>query len=162
MEIVNKVKNILNSMTGLKTVLYQSGFSANVTLDRKETPAAVLYLLTDFDIDIQHGTSKESAELEIFFCDRTRFDITGDQKDAIINNCTDLAKEFISKLLAEKTLYINQDSIHCKCSYGKFDTFVAGVSIELRIEEKQGSCLYIEPEPEPEPEPNEDNTQNEG
>lgn len=158
MEIVNKVKDILNTIDGLKTVLYQSGFSANVTLDRKETPAAVLYLLTDFDIDIQHGTSKESAELEILFCDRTRFDITGDQKDTIINNCTDLAKEFISKLLAEKTLYINQDSIHCKCSYGKFDTFVAGVSVELRIEEKQGSCLYIEPEPEPD----EDNTQNEG
>lgn len=158
MEIIDKVKTILNSITGLKTVLYQSGFSANVTLDRKETPAALLYLLTDFDIDIQHGTSKESAELEIFFCERTKFDITGDQKDTIINNCTALAKEFISKLLAEKTLYINQDSIHCKCSYGKFDTFVAGVSVELRIEERQGSCLYIEPEPEPD----EDNEENEG
>lgn len=160
MEIVNKVKDILNSIEGLKTVLYQSGFSANVTLDRKETPAALLYLLTDFDIDLSNGLSKESCDLEIFFCERTKFDITGDQKDTIINNCTALAKEFISKLLAEKTLYINQDSIHCKCSYGKFDAFVAGVSVELRIEERQGSCLYIEPEPDYEP--NADNTQNEG
>lgn len=146
MEIVNKVKNILDSMTGLKTVLYQSGFSANVTLDRKETPAALLYLLTDFDVDIQHGTSKESADLEIFFCERTKFDITGDQKDTIITNCTNLAKEFISKLLAEKSLYVNQDSIHCKCTYGRFDCMVAGVSIELKLEERQGSCLYIEPD----------------
>jgi len=148
MEIVDKVKTILNSITGLKTVLYQSGFSANVSMDRKDTPAAILYLLTDFDVDIQHGTSKESAELEVFFCERTKFDITGDQKDTIINNCTALAKEFISKLLVEKTLYINQDTIHCKCTYGKFDCMVAGVSVELKIEERQGSCLYIEPEPD--------------
>ncbi len=141
MEIIDKVKNILDSMTGLKTVLYQSGFSANVTLDRKETPAAVLYLLTDFDVDIHHGTSKESADLEILFCERTKFDITGDQKDTIITNCTALAKEFISKLLQDKSLYINQDSIHCKCAYGRFDCMVAGVSIELKIEEKQGQCL---------------------
>jgi len=148
MIITDKILSILRSMESLKTVLYQSGFSANVSMDRKDTPAAILYLLTDFDVDIQHGTSKESAELEVFFCERTKFDITGDQKDTIINNCTALAKEFISKLLAEKTLYINQDTIHCKCTYGKFDCMVAGVSVELKIEERQGSCLYIEPEPD--------------
>lgn len=141
MTIVDKVKNILDSMTGLKTVLYQSGFSANVTLDRKETPAAILYLLTDFDVNISTGLSKESCDLEIFFCERTKFDITGDQKDVIIDNCTTLAKEFISKLFQENSLYINQDTIHCKCTYGKFDCMAAGVSIELKIEEKQGQCL---------------------
>lgn len=147
MIIIDKVLTILRSITSIKTVLYQSGFSSNVTLDRKEGPIALTYLMTDYDIDISKGVAKESTNIEIFFCNRTQFDITGDKKDSLMNEMSLIAREFLSKLLADKDIYVVDDSIRVRCSYGKFDCHVAGVSLNLRLEERQGDCIYIEPEP---------------
>ena len=162
MIIIDKVLTILRSMTSIKTVLYQSGFSANVTLDRKEGPIALTYLMTDYDIDISKGVAKESTNIEIFFCNRTKLDITGDQKDTLINGMSLIAREFLSKLLADKAIYVVDDSIKVRCNYGKFDCFVAGVSLNLRLKERQGDCIYTEPEPEPTNNQGGNNEENEG
>lgn len=164
MIITDKILSILRSMSSIKTVMYDNNFSANQRVDRAEMPGALLYTNTDYNVNISKGYQKESCEVEIFFFDVAQFDSKGETKDIIVTNQSEIAKEFLAELLKDKSLRILSDDIKFKSCWGKWDKFVVGISLEFTIEEKQGSCLYIEPEPEPEPdyEPNEDNTQNEG
>ena len=150
MKLVTKVRTILSSMiptnpplTGpyLKYAMYDSGFSGNIRIDRNPTPAALFYLLSDWDLDITNATVKESANIEVFFFDVCDFNTTGEKKDIIIQNMEILAKDFISRILDDHTIRIVSDSIRIQSSYGKFDKFCVGVSVNLKIEERQASCL---------------------
>ena len=153
MKLVNKVKTILSGMvpstqpqTGpyLKTVMYDSGFSANVRIDRNPTPAALFYLLSDWNLDVTTQTVRESANIEVFFFDVCQLDAKGETKDAIIQNMEILAKDFISRILEDKSIRMVGDSVRIQSSYGKFDKFCVGVAVNLKIEEKQASCLQYE------------------
>ena len=141
MVLSDKVLDILNDMESIETVIYDSGFSANVRLDRKATPAAILYLMTDWELDISKGVLKESADMEVFFCKRAEHDIKGEDKDIIVTETYELAKEFLGLLLEDKTITVVDDSIKMRATYGKFDSFVVGCSLHIKIEERQGSCL---------------------
>ena len=160
MIIPTKVLEILETMRvagDISTIMYDSPNSANVRLDDSPEPIALLYLISDWDIDIEHGVSKEIATVKLFFAKRAEFDVKGEEKDLIVSEMSLLGREFISNLLAEHDLRVVDDVIHMRNVWGKYDSFVCGVEISVKIEQKQGSCLYVEPEPEPEPEPNEDN-----
>lgn len=150
MTLVTKVLDILNGMIPttppssgpyLKTVMYDSGFSANVRIDRKPVPAALFYLLSDWSLDVSTSTVKESAEIEVFFFDVCDFNATGEKKDEIIQDMEILAKDFISAILADSTMKLVSDKVRIQSSYGKFDKFCVGVAVNLRIEEKQAHCL---------------------
>lgn len=152
MTLVNKIKSILESISGVKTVIYDSGFSANQRIDRKPTPAALLYLLTDWSIDVSKGTAKEAAEAEVFFFDASKLDATGEQKDITVNEMETLALEFIAKVMSEKSISVKDDTIRMRSTYGKFDKFCVGVSVHIKLEEKQGTCIDdLIPTPTPNP-----------
>lgn len=141
MIITDKILSILRSMESLKTVIYDSGFSSNVRIDRQEDPIGLLYLLTDWNLDISSGIKKEIAEIEVFFCKRAKFDVKGEEKDVIVTEMASIAEDFISRVLADNTIKVVDDSITMRSSWGKFDAFCVGTSVKIRIEEKQGSCL---------------------
>lgn len=167
MIIVDKIRAILNTMLPpenpvegadyVKTVFYTSSWDSNLRIDRKPTPLALLLLISDWTIDISRGTKKESGELQVFFADRAKFDSTGEQKDVIVKRMEELATEFIAKVMADKSIRIIDDSVKMRSSYGSWDTFVVGVSVTMRIEEKRGSCLPEPTIPTPEPEPEDGN-----
>lgn len=151
MIIVDKIRTILNSMLPpqtpvegteyVKYVMYDSSFSANVRIDRNPSPIALLYLLSDWQIDVSRGTKKEGAEIQVFFADRAKFDCKGEDKDSIVKRMETLALDFISRVLAEKSLAVVDDTVKMRSSYGQFDAFMVGVSVTLRLEERQGSCI---------------------
>lgn len=141
MVLTDKILDILNSMDSIETVMYDSGFSANVRIDRKPTPAALLYLLTDWTLDISKGSAKEGAEIEVFFFERADFDQKGEEKDVIVSNMGAIARDFIAQLFLDKSISVKDNRILMRSSYGKFDAFCVGVSVHLTIEERQGSCL---------------------
>lgn len=141
MVLVQKILNILNNINDLETVMYDSGFSANVRIDRKPLPAALFYLLNDWTLDATMTTVKESANIQVFFFDTCNFDAKGEEKDVIVQRMEDIAKEFIADVFADKSIVITDDKIRIQSSYGKFDKFCVGVSVQFRIEEKQASCL---------------------
>ena len=159
MVIIDKIKSILNDIDSIKSIIYDSGFSSNVRIDRSVDPIAILYLLTDWYLNISTGLQKEQADIEVFFCKRAKLDQKGEEKDIIVNECAEIAKEFIARVLEDKSIEVLDDSINMRSSYGRFDSFAVGVSVKIRLAEKQGTCIEV---PEPTPEPNEDNTQNEG
>lgn len=141
MVLTDKILDILNGMESIDTVMYDSGFSANVRIDRNPTPAALLYLLTDWNLNISKGAVRESAEMEVFFFDRASHDQKGEEKDVIVKRMEVIAREFLGLVLADSSIRLKDDVIKIRSSYGKFDTFVVGVSVHLTIEEKQASCL---------------------
>ncbi len=65
--LINKVLDILNNIESIQTVLFDNGHSSNVRIDRKPCPAALLYTLPEWFLDIGHGSSKERAEIQVFF-----------------------------------------------------------------------------------------------
>lgn len=157
--LINKVLDILNSTESIQTVLFDNGHSSNVRIDRKPTPAALLYTLPEWFLDIGQGSSKERAEIQVFFFERVNFDSKAEDKLNIFENMGEISREFIYRLLNDSTIRVIEDEIKITACYGEFDAFVAGCVVNITIEEKQGSCLYIEPEPTPEPD---ENTQQEG
>lgn len=159
MNLVDKILDTLEGINDINTVIYDNQFSSNLRIDRKPAPYAIMYLLTDWGLDISKGTSKEGADIQVFFCDTANFDAKGEEKDVIVNSMYSIAKQFIATLLEDNTIRVLDDSVRIRSSYGRYDKFVVGVSVQLRIEEKQGSCIYI---PEIEPEPDENNEENEG
>lgn len=160
--LTNKVLAILEDIAGIQTVMYDNGSSSNVRIDRRPTPAVLLYTLPDWTINISKGNAVESAEIQVFFFDRVNFDSKSEDKLTVFEDTEFLAREFIYRLLNDSTIKVIDDEIKITASYGSFDSFVAGCVVNIKIEEKQGSCIWTpEPEPEPTPEPD-DNTQQEG
>lgn len=141
MILTDKILAILREMNSVETVLYDSGFSANVRIDRKEGPYALLYLLTDWAIDVSKGTAKEAAEIEVFFFDKGNFDSTGEEKDVTVKAMSVIALEFVAKLMTDKTITVKDDTIKMRSTYGRYDKFCVGVSVHVNIEAKQGTCI---------------------
>ena len=157
--LINKVLDILDNIESIQTVLFDNGHSSNVRIDRKPTPAALLYTLPDWNLDISHGTTKESADIQVFFFDRTGLDVKAEDKLDIFENMGEIAREFIYRLLNDNTVRVLDDTVKITATYGEFDSFVCGCTVNLTIEEKQGECLYTEPEPTPESEETSENNE---
>ena len=154
--LTNKILAILNDIAGIQTVMFDNSHSANVRIDRNSTPAALLYTLPEWFLDIGHGSSKERAEIQVFFFDRVNFDSKAEDKLNTFENMGEISREFIYRLLNDSTIRVIDDSVKITAAYGSFDSFVAGCVVNLTIEEKQGSCIWT-PEPE-----TDENTQQEG
>lgn len=141
MQIVNNILHKLNSINGLETVLYESGFGTNLRIDRKPTPAAVLYLIQGFEIGLNGGIRKDNVDLEVFFFDRIDLSAKGEVVQAKMDELLPLVNSFVSLLVSDKTLVLNGDTIKAQAAYGQFDTHVCGWSLQLKVYEKQGHCI---------------------
>ena len=107
MVLVQKVLDILNSIEDIQTVIYDSGFSANVRIDRKPMPMALFYLLNDWSIDLSKSTAiKEAANIQIFFADTANFDAKGEDKDLIVMRMELIAREFIRRILEDRSIVV--------------------------------------------------------
>lgn len=141
MQLTNKILNILNSITGIKTVLYESGYGTNLRLDRRETPAAILYMLQEYTIDLAKGIKREIVDVEVFICDRCDLAAKGEVVQQKLDTLLPYVNQFVALLTSEKTLLLDGDSISVQMAYGKFDTNVCGYSLQFKASERQGGCI---------------------
>lgn len=151
MQITDKILEILNGMlctepevcsgSCLQTVIYDTEYSTNVRIDRKQTPAALFYSLPSFTVTGKNGLRKDSAEIEVFFFDRCTFAAKGETTKTVMDRVEPIALEFITRIMSEPTLVVENDNIEVVAAVGKFDANVAGWSVQMRITEKQGRCL---------------------
>lgn len=141
MQIIDKILNILHSISGIETVIYDTPFSTNVRLDRRETIAAILFMVQEFSIDITKGIRRESADIEIFFCDRVDLAAKGEIVQQKLDTLLPYVNQFIASVLNEKTLIVESETVNVKCAIGRFDCNVCGWSLEMKVAEKQGHCI---------------------
>lgn len=141
MQIVDNILRKLRSVNGLETVFHESGFGTNLRIDRKPTPAAVLYLIQGFEIGLNGGIRKDNVDLEVFFFDRIDLSAKGEAVQTKMDELLPLVNGFVSLLVSDKTLVLDGDTIKVQAAYGKFDTNVCGWSLQLKLTEKQGHCI---------------------
>ena len=145
MELVNKVLNILNSMSGVSTVLYESPYFSNIKVDRKPEPYGIVYLLQTVNLDLTNNL-KESTDIEVLFCKMVPLGADGEKQGEIVDDMMVLAKQFISLLKDEKSVVFG-DNVVIRTAYAKFDKNLTGVSVELTLTDRQSKCLdSVEPE----------------
>lgn len=141
MQIIDKILNILHSISGIETVMHDTSFSANVRLDRQSTPASILYMLNEFSVDTTKGIRRESVDLEIFFCDRVDLAAKGEVVQQKLDTLLPYVNQFISLVLNEKTLIVENETVNVKCAIGRFDCNVCGWSLEMKVAERQATCF---------------------
>lgn len=141
MQIVDNILSKLNNIEGLETVFYESGWDTNLRIDRKPTPAAVLYLIQGFEIGLNGGIRKDNVDLEVFFFDRIDLSAKGEAVQAKMDELLPLVNGFVSLLVSDKTLVLDGDTVKVQAAYGQFDTHVCGWSLQLKLAEKQGHCI---------------------
>lgn len=141
MLLINKILNILRSINGIKTVIHDSSYSTNVRLDRKETIAAIVFMLQEFNVSVKNGVKRESEEIEIFLCDRCDLAAKGEVVEGVLDGIKPVLNEFLTLVLNERSWVVDGDEINVKMSYGRFDCNVVGYSVELKLTERQGTCI---------------------
>jgi len=148
MVIVRHLTTILQNMVDdndslLKSFQYNDKPTANVKLDSKmEDITAILFQITDFELQTNRLTVREKADINISFLQKeSKLDAEGYEQDIIIDNTKDAALDFVKRLMDDKTLRIIDDTIDVKSVYLRSDSNRTGVNINLKIEQKQGECL---------------------
>ena len=141
MQITYKILNILRSINGIKTVIHDTSFSTNVRLDRRETIAAIVFMLQEFNVSVKNGVKRESEEIEIFLCDRCDLAAKGEVVEGGLDGIKPVLNEFLTLVLNERSWVVDGDEINVKMSYGRFDCNVVGYSVELKLTERQATCF---------------------
>ena len=148
MFIVRHLTGILQNMVEdpdslLKSYQYNDKPTANVRLDSKmEDITAILYQITDFQLQTNRLTVKEKADVNITFLEKeTKLDAQGTEQDIIIDNTKDVALDFLKRVISDKRLKIQDDTIDIKSVYLRSDSNRTGVNMTLKISEVQGQCL---------------------
>lgn len=148
MVIVDKITAILKAMEedtncDLASWQYEDKPTANVRLDgNKPSPTALLIQITNWEMPTDRLNIREKADINVTFLEKeSKMDSGGLQQDAIIDRMKDLAVDFISRLLADKTLKVLDDTVTVKSVFHRSDSNRTGVNISLEVEERQGRCL---------------------
>ena len=148
MIIVRKLTNILQQMVEdtdclLQSWQYNNMSKANVRLDSKlPNPTALLVQIADWTINLKMATKREASEISVFFLDKEpKLDNEALYQDITVDNCSDMAIDFIKRVKNETSLRIMEDTIKVKSVFYQSDSNRSGVCIQFRIEETQGECL---------------------
>lgn len=148
MIIVRKLTSILQEMTEdtdclLASWQYNNMSKANVRLDTKlPNPTALLVQISDWTLDLNYNTKREAAEVSVFFLEKEpKLDNEALYQDITVDNCADIAIDFIQRVKADRTLKIIDDTIKVKSVFYQSDSNRSGVCIQFRLEQRQGECI---------------------
>lgn len=147
MIIVRKLTNILQQMVEdtdclLASWQYNNMSKANVRLDNKlPNPTALLVQISDWELNLKLNTKREGAEISIFFLEKEpKLDNEALYQDITVDNCSDMAIDFIKRVKNNPTLRILDETIKVKSVFYQSDSNRSGVCVQMRIETKP-SCL---------------------
>lgn len=145
MEIVARIIGILDTMVSedvIKSRIYQTAAKTNVEIDYEKTPAAVMYCVSKWAIDLKLGIVRERAAIGIGFVKRQpQLDFDGESNETIVDECKVIAVDFIRRLKADDSLQIISDSVDCTTVYDEYDTNVTGVWVSVEVKDNGGECL---------------------
>lgn len=148
LKIVDVLRGILIEMTDdeeceLASWQYNDMATSNVKLDNKKpSPTAVFYQITDFVYDLTTGIKREKANVLVAFLQKeVKLDAEGLEQDKIIKKMSEIAFEFLKKVTEEGSLRVLNDKITLKSTFLRSDSNRTGVVMELELEEKSGTCF---------------------
>jgi hypothetical protein len=138
--IVNKIKNSVESITGLPCYYDDSG-RLNVKLDYLEYPLAFFTLINDGSLNIMNANYREVVDVAIFFIKPTTFDFESIENEAIIEECKGYALKWLNGLRLQGEL-MPEFVLNTTRVYNYGDTILTGYAINIRLQELIGeTCL---------------------
>ena len=148
MKIIRKINSILEDMVNdqdciLESYQYNNMSKANVVLDNKKpSPTALFVQVTDFVLDMSLINKREKMFVLISFLTKeNKLDSEATAQDALIEDMSGLAVEFVKRIKADKTLRILNEDLKFKSVFYKSDSNRTGVSLELELLDLEGECL---------------------
>ena len=129
----------MTSQHVIETVIYGSAFDANVRLDRKPDPAAVIYLLDSWVIDTEKFLKRKECDIAVYFCRRFNLDAKGEEIKAVMDTVENVVDIFVEEVLADSSMVVT--NVKAQSSYGKFDCNTCGYTVTFHAADKQGQCI---------------------
>lgn len=145
MTTIDTILQLLSEDTRIATVLYESPYSANLKIDRKPSPYAILYLVQSMDIDVRGSRYFRTLDIEVFFCEPTDLSADGGKVQAVCDRMMPCVEDFIHRL--RDTNMFEFDTAKCRTAVGRFDKNVSGLALEITLKEKLPYCFTELPEP---------------
>lgn len=145
MTTIDTILELLESDTHIATVLYESPYSANLKIDRKPSPYAIVYLVQSMDIDVRGSRYFRTLDLEVFFCKPTDLSADGYKVQAVCDNMLLRAEDFLHRL--KDTHLFEFEKVTMRQAVGRFDKNVTGIVCELDLKERFPVCFSELPEP---------------
>lgn len=144
MTIVNKIKQLCESVTGLP-FLYDSMGGLNVLLDNADYPCVYCTLLETTSVTNENGNIVEGVRVALVVCDKTEFDVGSIENESIIENCKAVANNILRNIRLTGALVL--DSINeAQRFYEQYDVLLTGYALNLNVSEIYGDTgCDIEP-----------------
>lgn len=139
MNTIDTILQLLADDSRIGTVLYESPWSANLKIDRRPAPYAIVYLVQSMDIDMRGFRYFRTLDLEIFFCSPTDLSADGGRIQAVCDDMMPIVECFLARLTETKMFEF--DSVTIRQAHGKFDKNVSGLALELTLKEKAPYCF---------------------
>lgn len=131
---------VTNTDSPLESWQYNTPSRANVENDYTQTPTAVMYCITDREINLT--IAREVAEVTVgFLTQQANIDFDGLDNEALIEQMHDVALDFIARICNDSRLEINNDTVRVRTVFDLDDRNLTGVFCELTIREVQGQCV---------------------
>lgn len=143
MSIVEKIRNSVESATGLKC-LYQSPEQLNRIWDNTDFPCAYFFLLGVGNAEISGITFKERVSVVMFFVDKAEYDARAVDLERIIQKQIGNAHKWVRNLLSSKTLRMIGAIERTQRVYEEGDVILTGYAIQVTVQERQGSVICDE------------------
>lgn len=124
-------------------VIYQRQGMANVELDKAQFPTAVLYCISDFEVDMKSGANREEANILLFFLDKSKLAEDGEYYDEIIHRMKQYGLVFCDKVVQSPEIGFTEDKVSIKSIFDKFDSTMGGVMIDTKVKELRGKCTPV-------------------
>ena len=139
MRIDQKLKTITDQIDGL-SFEYNYWALANFNVSKKALPICICIPPTAGAIITKNGNYRDRMSTLIAFLDAAEFDADGKINEIVIDKMKAVAKAFIAKLNRAGFFKMLPDNIPYSVTYDKLDDNLAGIVIELQLEEITGTC----------------------
>lgn len=139
MQTIDTILQLLSEDTRIGTVLYESPYSANLKLDRKTAPYAIVYLVQSMDLDVRGSRYFKTLDLEVFFCKPTDLSADGAAVQAACDEMMPSVEDFIHRL--RNTNLFEFENCKIRQAVGRFDKNVTGLALELTLKDRKPYCF---------------------
>lgn len=147
MRIINFINEVLNQQVNSQIVdktFFCNGGRANSEIGNLKNGQiwSIFTIPQNEQIILDGSVYKENGDYEIYFLtDQIKLDINGGDITDDVTRCLAAAKDFLYKIIKNKTISISNQTINTNIMYSVADRTCCGVKVKATIQTKDGECI---------------------
>ena len=136
MTIIDKIKNSVESVTGMQFV-YESPQTINTRLDNMPMPCAFMNIIDQGVAIDDNGIIREQMTIQVMFCDLCELDFDGIDAEKILDRLKKIALSWEANAMSSTASKVKEITGPTRY-YADNDAIVCAFSVSLQIEEIDG------------------------